>query len=407
MPSARIYYHHYAPDDNVSARHFTDLAEGLTQRGWDVTVCPSNRGYPDETKTFAAHQVLHRVDIRRVWRPRFPQARNIGRIANAAWMTLAWGTQAISVRRNRPDVILIGTDPILSVLAVIPWKFTRPGVQVAHWGFDIYPEAAIAEDMLRAYSPLVRVIRASLRLAYRCCDLIADIGPCMRELLATYGSPARVATLTPWALVEPAQPTTPDPIVRRELFGDAKLGLLYSGTFGRAHSYDELLALARSLRGEPIAFCFAGRGNRADQLKKAVTSEDTNIRFAGFAAEAELEKRLGAADIHLASLQPAWTGTVVPSKFFGSLAIGRPVVFAGSVDAAIARWIQQYDLGWLLQPSTLETTAAALRDLAQSPDKVRTIQARCHRVYQEQFSREHVINGWDHELRAILAARRS
>jgi glycosyltransferase involved in cell wall biosynthesis len=249
------------------------------------------------------------------------------------------------------------------------------------------------------------VLQLALRLAYRCCDLIVDIGLCMRDVLGRYGSRAQVETLTPWALVEPAAPALSDPTVRRELFGDAKLGLLYSGTFGRAHSYEEFLALARLLRSESIAFCFAGRGNRADQLRQAITPEDTNIRFAGFASEEDLEKRLGAADIHLVSLQPSWTGTVVPSKFFGSLAIGRPVIFAGSEKAAIAQWIRAYDLGWLLQTDSLEATASALRDLARAPDKLASLHQRCHRVYHDQFAREHVIDGWDRALRQLLPSQ--
>ena len=120
-----------------------------------------------------------------------------------------------------------------------------------------------------------------------------------------------------------------------------------------------------------------------------MTPEDTNIRFAGFASEADLEKRLGAADIHLASLQPTWTGTVVPSKFFGSLAIGRPVIFAGSENAAIAKWIREFDVGWLLQQALLDATADELRKLAQSPERIHDLQRRCHAVYQEHFARTH------------------
>jgi glycosyltransferase involved in cell wall biosynthesis len=365
-----------------------------------VTVRPANRGYPDETQSYPAKEKCNGVAVRRVWRPRLSQKRNLGRLANAGWMILAWGCDAF--RRPRPDAVIIGTDPVLGVLAAVPWKLTRPGVAVAHWGFDIYPEASIADGMMGERSPLVRAIRAGLTAAYRCCDAIIDIGPCMRELIGRYGSRARVATLVPWALVEPARPAAPDPGARAELFGGAKLGLLYSGTFGRAHGYEQFLALARRLRGAPIAFCFAGRGNRADQLRSAVTPDDTNIRFAGFAAESELEKRLGAADVHLTSLQPEWTGTVVPSKFFGSLATGRPVVFAGSPDAAIARWVREFDVGWLLAAETIDTVADELRTLANDPKRLSDLQDRCHRVYQREFARDHVIDGWNAELRQIL-----
>src|SRR5262249_23919267 len=150
--------------------------------------------------------------------------------------------------------------------------------------------------------------------------------------------------LVPWAIAEPEAVQAPDPAVRKQLFGDARLAVLYAGNFGRAHSYEEFLELARALRGSQGHFCFAVRGNRALELRQAVGPDDTNISFADFAAESELNLRLAAADIHLASLRPGWTGVVVPSKFFGSLAAGRPVIFAGEPRSAIARWIRQYNV---------------------------------------------------------------
>jgi glycosyltransferase involved in cell wall biosynthesis len=197
----------------------------------------------------------------------------------------------------------------------------------------------------------------------------------------------------------------PDPAVRRELFGDAALGLLYSGNFGRAPSYEEFLELARRLRGSGVAVCFAVRGNRADELHKAVWPDDANVSFAGFAPESELERRLAAAEVHLVSLRPEWTGVVVPSKFFGSLAAGRPVVFAGSPDSAIAGWIREHGIGWVLSPDTLDAVAADLRQLAADPGRLGALQRHCHAVYREYFSWQEVVDGWDRELRALVRRR--
>ncbi|MGL6096323.1 MAG: glycosyltransferase, partial [Fimbriiglobus sp.] len=257
------------------------------------------------------------------------------------------------------------------------------------------------EGMVRDRSPAVRVLKRVLAAAYRRCDVLADLGGCMGDLLAGYGSRARRVTLTPWALVEPTAPVVPDPATRADLFGDAKLGLLYSGNFGRAHGYAEFLALARALRADPIRVCFAGRGNRVDELRQAVSPDDGNVSFAGFAPEAELEKRLGACDLHLVSLRPEYTGTVVPSKFFGALATGRGVVFAGSPESAIARWIREHDVGWVLTPDNIGQVAADLRRLTTDPGARAALHRRCHAVYTEHFSQVRQLDRWDAELRAL------
>lgn len=401
-PHATIFYHYFHPDDVVSARHFTDLAEGLVRRGWDVTAVPCRRGCRDESQTFPKRSEHNGIDIRRVWRPNLKQSSGKGRILNAAWMLSSWSLRGIVGKRHRKEVMIVGTDPILGVLSAIPWSIFRPKCGIAHWCFDLYPEAPIAEGMISEKSLSVRFLKRLLASAYRRCDLIADLGSCMADLIKPYGSNARAVTLPPWALDEPATPTEPDPKARQELFGDAKLGLLYSGSFGRAHEYKDFLELARLLRGAPIHFSFAGRGNRMDELKAAVSPDDRNVSFAGFAPESELAKRLGACDLHLVSLRDAWTGTVVPSKFFGALAAGRGVVFAGSRKSAIAGWIEQHKVGWVLDSTKLQETANELRQLAESPEPLVQMRSHCHDVYAKHFSREHIMDLWDAELRRLI-----
>ena len=154
-----------------------------------------------------------------------------------------------------------------------------------------------------------------------------------------------------------------------------------------------------------MSFCFGVRGNRAAALRAAVGDDDTNVRFAGFAPEAELERRLGAADVHIASLRQDWTGIVVPSKFFGSLSMGRPVVFAGSRRSSIARWIEEHRVGWVLDEGSLPEVAADLRRTAKERRALEGMQQRCHRVYREHFSRDAVIARWDEALRALVGPR--
>ncbi len=403
MPKALVFYHYFHPDDVVSAQHLSQFCEELHARGWQVTAAPCNRGCRDERQAFRLSEDWNGIEIRRVWRPRFRQASAAGRVLNAAWMLAAWGLLAFR-RRLRPDVVIVGTDPIGSVLAARVWKAVRPRVKVAHWCFDLYPEAAVADGLVAEQSAVVRIVRRLLASAYQSCDLLADIGSCMRSRLSLYRSPARRATLVPWSLVEPDRAAVADPAERQRLFGDARLGLLYSGNFGRAHSYEDILKLARALRGQGVKFAFSVRGNGVDALKKALSPADDNVFLVPFAAQEQLLSRLSAADIHLASLRSEWTGTVVPSKFFGSLAAGRPVIFSGRPDSAIAEWIQAHGVGWVLHEDNADAVAAELRALADSRERLLDLQHRCHRTYQEHFSRARIMDAWDAELRRLIGA---
>jgi len=507
--SVVLLYHFFHPDDVISARLFSDLAEELVQRGCSVSAMPSVRSCHDGEAAYARREIWNGVEIRRVWRPDWRQGSNKGRVGNTLAMLVGWTWRALWTRRTKHQTVVIGTDPPLSVLVAIPWRLFRPRARIIHWCHDLYPHAAIAEGIVKPNSVFVRGLNALLRFAYARCDVIADLGPCMRDELekqmrvasgerlqnekraasgeslekrekgpapptplprvlgrgetAMRGESGETAlqsnqltqhlTLTPWALVEPECVLEADEGVRRELFGETKLGLLYSGNLGRAHIYRPFVELARRVAGDSIAFCYAGRGPRMDALREELPeemrvasgewrenelqspslpcvqgrgesrvrgefgegflqskplqpnqltcNEGLRIRFAGFASEEELGKRLGAADVHMVSLAPNWTGAVVPSKFFGALAVGRPVLFAGSRKSAIVRWIEEFNVGWVLDDdASVDRVAVQLREFAADPSRVKAMREHCFEVYRREFSKAVQMEKWKSMLKA-------
>lgn len=402
-PRIALLYHFMYPDDVVSAHHFDGLADNLVRQGWEVEALPCNRSCRNPKQRYPRHDTRNGVRYQRIWRPNFRQASIVGRLLNSAWMLTAWIGLVFRSKKNRPDVILIGSDPVFAVLLALPLKLFAPKIKVVHWCFDLHPEATVAIGVIKKDSIAVRLIRGLMKKAYARCDLIADLGPCMRSKLRAYDHNSRECELPPWALSEPEFSNQVNPKVRAELFGEAKLGILYSGNFGKAHSCKDLLALARLLRGNPdIHFCFAVRGNSVDDLRAEVQPEDTNISFAGFAPFEELAVRLGAADIHAASLRQDWAGIALPSKVLGSLAAGRPTIFSGPRDSAIATWIDKYNLGWTLDEESLTRVAAELETLAKKPERLIRLKENCHGVYHNLFSERVITDNWNKELRALL-----
>jgi glycosyltransferase involved in cell wall biosynthesis len=318
-------------------------------------------------------------------------------------MITAWVLRAL--RREAPDVLIVGTDPILSVVVAVIWRMFHPNTQIAHWAFDLYPDAAIADGKLDSQSIVTQALDRVVQRAYEACDLLVDLGGCMRERIARYRAPWRRSTLVPWAISEPPASLPRNNIYRNRLFPGARLVLLYSGNFGRAHSFEEVLSLARKLKDDGVCFAFSVRGNRVDELREAVRESDTNIRFIPFAEQGELESHLSLGDLHIVTLRQEWTGAVVPSKFFGALAAGRPVLFVGSAKSAVAKWISQYRLGWTVSADNMDIVADELRSLAGRSESISTLFDHCREVYHANFSRETVLDGWDCELRDLLGLR--
>ena len=402
MARVAVFYHFLHPDPVVSSVHLSELCAGLAERGWQVDGYASNRGSGELDVTYPSRTTWNNVAIHRLWRPAWKQKSAAGRLLNAAWMVTRWSSLAIK-RRDSPDVIVVGSDPILSVLMVPAWRILHPRVKVVHWCFDLYPEAAYADGIIARNGLVSWILESLLKQSYSACDLIVDIGPCMRSLLSKYHPKLRASTLVPWALSEPDNPLPIAKDARTAIFGGAKLALMYSGTLGRAHSFSVLLRLMRALRNESVHLAFSVKGNRTDHLREAVEPEDENISFVSFATAALLEERLAAADIHVVSLREEWTGTVVPSKFFGALAVGRPILFCGDCHSGIARWIREHQVGWVLESGQIAEVAEQILRFALDDEAMQRMRVHCHRVYQEFFSRRTALDAWHRELTLLVA----
>lgn len=385
-----LAYHFFRPDTVVSGQLFSELAAELAAAGHQVTVFTGNRCFRSSEK-LAPHERWGDIEIFRFSRPGFSPRGNFRRLFNSGILQLKW-LRAFYKRRREFDAVIVGTDPQFDFLMFPFLRRMNRKLRIVHWAFDIFPDAIFAG------SPLWMRMLASLTKpfvpwAYSKVDVMVDIGGCMRERLLAYHHRAECHTLTPWALAEPERVPEPDPETRKALFGEAKIGLLYSGTVGYAHDLAPLIELARECRkrGIDAAFCFAGYGNQYAVQCAGVTPDDTNIRLAGFASPEELEKRLAAADIHLVSLRQGWEGVVVPSKFFGALAVGRPVIFSGARRACIARWIAENDLGEIMDGG-VESGVAFIEKMLDDPVLSARAKEHAFRVYHERFSKK-VVSG--------------
>jgi glycosyltransferase involved in cell wall biosynthesis len=121
---------------------------------------------------------------------------------------------------------------------------------------------------------------------------------------------------------------------------------------GRAHEFSTILEASLLLQrsGETgILFLFVGEGPSKPRLQKEVLRLGLkNVRFLSSEAEETLSESLASADLHLVTMKPGIEGAVVPSKFYGVLAAGRPCLFVGSEDSEVARVIQELGAGTVI-----------------------------------------------------------
>jgi len=91
----------------------------------------------------------------------------------------------------------------------------------------------------------------------------------------------------------------------------------------------------------------------------------------------------------------------VPSKFFGAIAAGRPILFAGGEQSSLAQWIREFNIGWVVTEKNIKQICEQLVDYMASADEIAAMQRRCFQAYRQYFSRESQIDKFDSALRQL------
>jgi len=343
----------------------SDLAFHLAARGFDVGVITSRQRYDDASARLAGREVVRGVAVRRVWSTTFGRHFLPGRAVDYATFYLS---ALFAMLRERGATIVAMTDPpMLSVVAALASK------RVVNWIQDLFPEVAMALG-IRLPRFVQRVRDWSLRKA----KTNVVIGNSMHV--------PNAVVIHNWADVSLLPVDVPH---ERFVVG-------YSGNLGRAHDVATMLGAMNRLRGDDVELVITGGGAKLEEVRAANLP---NIRIAPYAPRERLAESLSSADAHLVTLLPAAEGWIVPSKFYGILAVGRPVLFVGARDGELARLVREHDCGVAIEAGDADALASAIRMLANDRGKAGAMGARGRALYEQRFAPAIAFEAWEAVLR--------
>jgi colanic acid biosynthesis glycosyl transferase WcaI len=397
----RFYY----PDHSATAQILTDLAEALAARDWEVSVVTSRMRYDDPSVALPGRDSHAGVAIRRVWTSRFGRAGLVGRAIDYLCFYVTAFFAVVAVAR-RGDIIVAKTDPpLLSVIVALAARLR--GARLVNWLQDLYPEVAAELGVGIMRGPLGKLLRGLRNASLRRARINIAIGERMAERLIAEGMPrAQVAVMPNWSDEQAIRPVARADLKLRDewdLAGRFVIG--YSGNLGRAHEPDTVLGAAHLLRDrDDIVFLMIGGGHESARLAERVAAQGLSARFQfrPYQPRERLSESLGTADIHWLSLRPELEGLIVPSKFYGIAAAGRPVIAVTDKDGEIARLVARDDCGVTVAPGDAVGLAAVIVALAGDPARVAAMGAAARTMLERDYGRADAFERWDRLFAGIV-----
>ena len=388
----------YSPSHDAISQINADLAVGLRDLGWEVHVLTNQVNYMTGER-LQRHEVIDGI---RVWRtPCVPLQREhpLARTAIYGGFLVASGPATALI--PKPDVaVYLSTPPLCGWSASMLRRFG--GVKTVYWAQDVYPEVAVQMGVLK--NPFIRwSLFVVDRNIARGMDEIVVIGDEMGRVFEKKGvASARITTISNWsvAAVEPVSRAR-NPLLAEHGLLD-KFVVQYSGNMGVVHDLTPICeAMVKTAGIADIHWLMIGDGRRRGEVEKAVQEHGlSNVTMLPYQPFDALSVSLSAADAALVSLWPAMEGLVVPSKLYGAMAAGRPILFVGSLEGEVVRIIERHECGYAASDG--DSLARAVTLLKNDAKLRRQMGENARHAYDECYARKHAVRKFDDLLTRLV-----
>jgi len=376
-PSVRILLLnlYYPPDTSATAKMAETVVNALAGEHQVTIVCGRPSYDPSERRAWRLSQTEKKngVNIVRVGSTDYPRFNMKKRALNY----LTYSALLIPRTLFMPcDAVLAMTDPPFQGIigAIVATLKRKPYIYNIR---DMYPDMAIGGSIV-APGMLARLWEKLHRWALRRADCVIVLGEDMRTRIMAKGVLAEQieivrdgAEILPESAQQASQPQL-DPEVIREIRGDFRFVVLHAGNIGFYGAWQTLIAAARQLAGNGIGLVFVGEGAQRAQLEDAAKGI-REVRFLPFFPGSKIPSVLAAADAHLITVKRGLEGVVVPSKMYGILAAGKPIVAVAprETDAVALGEKAGFSVG--ADPDRPDQVARVIRELAGDPARVQSM----------------------------------
>lgn len=387
---------YFFPDHSATSQLLSDLAFELAGDGREVHVVTSRQRYDDAEASLPADESVRGVHIHRLWTSRFGRGTLLGRAMD--YLTFYFSAAGLLLRlTGRDDVVVAKTDPpLISVVAMVVARLR--GATLVNWVQDLFPEVAEALEV-KGIGPLAPLLRWLRNLSLRAARTNVVLGERMAARLVEQGVDAKAVTIIHnWSDAAAIHPVVAqENPLRREWGLEGKFVVGYSGNMGRAHEFSTLLDAVELLQGDAsIVFLFIGSGARRAWVEKEVRRRGlANVIFKPYQPRELLAQSLSVPDLHVISLLPPLEGLIVPSKFYGIAAAGRPTLFIGDTKGEIALILRQHHCGASVAIGDVEGVVHEIRTLAHYQPQLTALQGlNARRLFEQRFTHASAFDAW-------------
>lgn len=392
-----------------------DLAEGLVERGHEVTVLTGIPNYPEGQFTPGygwlkkTREVYKGVRILRV--PLLPRGNGSGLRLALNFFSFALSACVLSpiICRGKYDLIFVfEPSPITVGLPALVLKKVK-SIPILFWVQDLWPESLAATGAVRS-PQILRWVENLVRFIYQGCDKILVTSRGYFTPILALGIDKNKLLYFPQSVEELYKPVAVDSGAAEVSLLPEGFRILFAGNIGAAQSFETILDAAERLAAHSeIQWVIVGDGRMRAWVEAEVQRRNLmgTVHLLGRHPVESMPRFFALADALLVTLkkEPIFALTI-PGKVQSYLACGKPIIAA--LDGEGSNLVREALAGLACPAEDAEALATAVLAMYQMPIAQRQEMGQSgHRYYLENFNREMLISKLEAWMDEVSAGRKS
>ncbi|MBX2898814.1 MAG: glycosyltransferase family 4 protein [Cyclobacteriaceae bacterium] len=375
---------YFVPEIGAPQTRLFELAIGLKQRGWHVSVItampnyPTGKIYKSHRGRFSCVETVSEIEVKRYWlfasnsKQLFPRVLSMLSFSITSLFSIGF------LKKRRPDFLFVESPPLtlgISGRLLSMLTSTKLILNIS----DIWPLSALELGAISKgyiYSKLEKVEHSLYRTSFLCLGQSQEIVDHIKRFKHNHVHLFRNGV---------------DISRFKQVSGNRNRNhFVYLGLLGIAQGLSQLCQ-AINFRAIDCEFHIYGSGPELNSiltyLKKA---PESGIRYCGTVERDEVPKILSNYGGAIIPLVKNIYGAV-PSKLYEMMAAGLPILFSGAGEGAAI--VAQYKCGWVNEPGDFEQLRSNISSLITIDDATFSeISVHNQVIAEEYFDRSGMID---------------
>ncbi len=393
MSQINILSQYFYPSLASTSQLMTDLAKGLSQRGYTVKIFTGSQANGIKPES------LSQVQINRTFSPIKSSTSIFSKISSSIFFIFG-ALVYVLLKQPRNTPLLITSNPPYAGIVGICFKLLRGGKYYFILQ-DIFPESAVMSGIMQSNSILFKFFSKLIYLTCKHSQNTIVLSSTMQAFLEQkyLDIKLKIQVIENWSIEDIPHCNKQNNEFAKQYNLIEAFTVLYSGNMGRLHDIETIAEAARLLRDSSVKFVFIGEGAKTTILEEAIQIHQlNNILLLPFQPRELISLSLTACDVSLVSLIPGAECIIAPSKLYGMLAAGRAIIAISSPNSYIDELLTTYSCGVHSPSYNALYLANLICELADEPLKVKVMGEMARQLYESRYKFKRALDEYEKVL---------